>query len=107
MSAYRIVEHVVKVPRTDEWNQRTVSDVLYWIEGPGVCRPATDIEVDVWRQGAKDNVLSRIKVDADGIDRIILENYGPDCDVCGCSTAEHSNTMEHPPKHLWKNKKYA
>ncbi len=51
MSAYRIVEHVVKVPRTDEWNPRTVSDVLYWIEGPGVCRPATDIEVDVWQQG--------------------------------------------------------
>ncbi len=51
MIAYRIVEHVVKVPRTDEWNPRTVSDVLYWIEGPGVCRPATDIEVDVWQQG--------------------------------------------------------
>ncbi len=92
MSAYRIVEHVVKVPRTDEWNQRTVSDVLYWIEGPGVCRPATDIEVDVWQQGTKEEVISRtknkwnkffsglvgesqIKVDADGIDRIIIENY--------------------------------
>ncbi len=50
MIAYRIVEHVVNVPRTDEWNPRTVSDVLYWIEGPGICRPATDIEVDVWRQ---------------------------------------------------------
>ncbi len=51
MIAYRIVEHIVNVPRTDEWNPRTVSDVLYWIEGPGVCRPATDIEVSVWQQG--------------------------------------------------------
>ncbi len=79
MSAYRIVEHIVNVPRTDEWNQRTVSDVLYWIEGPGVCRPATVIEVDVWRQGKHDGLVVestiRVPFDADGIDRIILENY--------------------------------
>lgn len=52
VSGYRIVAYPVKLPRTGvEWNPITVEETLYRVEGPGVDRPATDIEIDVWRQG--------------------------------------------------------
>lgn len=50
MSIYRIVEHNVTVTQTDQWNPRPVSSVSYWIEGGGLNRLATDIEVDLWKQ---------------------------------------------------------
>ena len=51
MTGYRLVAYPAKLVRTDQWNPRQVEETLYRIEGPGVDRPATDIEVDIWRQG--------------------------------------------------------
>ncbi len=52
MNDYRIVAHEITVPQTDEWNPRPVKGTVYRVVGPGVDRPATDIEIAVWKQGS-------------------------------------------------------
>lgn len=51
MKTYKLVAYPVTVTRTDQWLPRQITETVYMIEGPGVNRPATDIEIDVWKQG--------------------------------------------------------
>ena len=44
---YKLVSYPMNVLRTDQWNPRTVPEVVWRVEGPGVDRPATDIEVAI------------------------------------------------------------
>ena len=44
---YQIIRRKVPVLRTDHWNPRTVEEQSAWIEGPGVNRPATDVEIAI------------------------------------------------------------
>lgn len=53
---YRIVRRECTVPRTDQWNPREVTETVWMIEGPGVNRPATDIEIAVYGQGKAEGV---------------------------------------------------
>ena len=52
MKDYRIVAYPITHTRTgQEWNPISVTSTVYRIEGPGVDRTATDIEIAVYHQG--------------------------------------------------------
>ncbi len=70
MTDYRIEAHEITVPQTDEWNPRPVQGTVYRVVGPGVDRPATDIEIAVWKQGNEEAqrlrtelVVARLRID--------------------------------------------
>jgi len=49
---YRLVQHHLTVIRTHWWKDQDDPqhrEKSYWIDGPGVYRPATDIEIAIWR----------------------------------------------------------
>lgn len=49
---YTLTYLTYPVDRTTWWkdeNRKEPANV-WWLEGPGISRPATDIEVDVWKQ---------------------------------------------------------
>lgn len=52
---YTLTHHSCPVDRTTWWkdeNHKEPADV-WWLSGPGISRPATDIEVDLWRQAGE------------------------------------------------------
>jgi hypothetical protein len=69
--SYRLVPYDVSPVRTDQWNPRTVPERIYRIEGPGVDRAATDIEVDICRAAqreARDQALAAVAPFAEFVD---------------------------------------
>jgi len=49
---YRLVKHIVSHERTTWWKDENskVESEIWYIEGPGVSRPANHIEIDLWNQ---------------------------------------------------------
>lgn len=51
--AYTITKHTAPIEQTHWWKDqnRSVPADVYWIEGHGISRLATETEVDLWLQG--------------------------------------------------------
>lgn len=61
MADFRIELITGLVERTSWWKDenKMVPANVWWLYGPGVSRPATDIEIDLWKQGRADTAASR------------------------------------------------
>ncbi len=49
--SYRIVRREATFPQHGRlWNPEMITETMYSVEGPGISRPANDIEIAIWRQ---------------------------------------------------------
>lgn len=49
---YKLVHHTAPIVETTWWKDqnRMVPSGVWWLEGPGISRPATDVEVEFWKR---------------------------------------------------------